>query len=232
VISRSRFRFAPRRAARALAWVAVVTTLAAAPSAWAEQADRNKPINFSGDTGDADLQARGGTLAGNVIITQGTLSIQDREGESTLEVRFSPRDLPSTPQGGRELLRVLVVDDDQDVRDVLSEMLLTAGHDVKVAGDGAEALRQAADGTFDIVFTDLGMPGISGWQVVEQIKRDAPGLPVVMVTGWGHQLDPSQVERSGVDRVLTKPFQWVKVLDTIHQLVPHRGRRHGQEQAH
>jgi len=111
-------------------------------------------------------------------------------------------------------------------------MLLTAGHDVKVAGDGAEALKQAADGTFDIVFTDLGMPGISGWQVVEQIKRDAPGLPVVMVTGWGHQLDPSQVERSGVDRVLTKPFQWVKVLDTIHQLVPHRVRRHGPEQAH
>jgi len=74
--SRSRFHIAPRRAARALAWAAVATTLAAAPSAWAEQADRNKPINFSGDTGDADLQARGGTLAGNVIITQGTLSIR------------------------------------------------------------------------------------------------------------------------------------------------------------
>jgi lipopolysaccharide export system protein LptA len=76
VISVSRFLLVPRRVARAAAWIAVGTTLAAAPAAWAEQADRNKPINFSGDTGDADLQARGGTLAGNVIITQGTLSIR------------------------------------------------------------------------------------------------------------------------------------------------------------
>jgi lipopolysaccharide export system protein LptA len=76
VIALSRLRFAPRRVKRAAAWIAVGTTLAAAPAAWAEQADRNKPINFSGDTGDADLQARGGTLAGNVIITQGTLSIR------------------------------------------------------------------------------------------------------------------------------------------------------------
>ena len=76
MIALFRLRFVPRRGTRAAAWIAVVTTLAAAPAAWAEQADRNKPINFSGDTGDADLQARGGTLAGNVIITQGTLSIR------------------------------------------------------------------------------------------------------------------------------------------------------------
>lgn len=76
MISLYRLRFAPRRVARAAAWIAVGATLAAAPTAWAEQADRNKPISFSGDTGNADLQARGGTLAGNVIITQGTLSIR------------------------------------------------------------------------------------------------------------------------------------------------------------
>jgi len=69
---------APRCAARATATgiVALVTLLAVAAPAWAEKTDRDKPINFSGDTGDADLQARGGSLAGNVIITQGTLSIR------------------------------------------------------------------------------------------------------------------------------------------------------------
>ena len=72
------FRIAPRRAVRATAtaFVALVAVLAVAAPAWADKADRDKPINFSGDTGDADLQARGGTLAGNVIITQGTLSIR------------------------------------------------------------------------------------------------------------------------------------------------------------
>jgi lipopolysaccharide export system protein LptA len=60
----------------ATAFVAVATVLAVAAPARAEKGDRDKPINFSGDTGDADLQARGGALAGNVIITQGTLSIR------------------------------------------------------------------------------------------------------------------------------------------------------------
>jgi lipopolysaccharide export system protein LptA len=78
VIPAPLFRIAPRRAARATAtaFVALVAVLAVAAPAWADKADRDKPINFSGDTGDADLQARGGTLAGNVIITQGTLSIR------------------------------------------------------------------------------------------------------------------------------------------------------------
>jgi len=78
VIPAPLFRIAPRRAVRATAtaFVALVAVLAVAAPAWADKADRDKPINFSGDTGDADLQARGGTLAGNVIITQGTLSIR------------------------------------------------------------------------------------------------------------------------------------------------------------
>ena len=73
-----RFRFAPPRAARATvaAYFALLAALAIAAPAWAEKTDRDKPINFSGDSGDADLQARGGTLSGNVIITQGTLSIR------------------------------------------------------------------------------------------------------------------------------------------------------------
>lgn len=144
-----------------------------------------------------------------------------RAGVSTLEVCMAPPHTRSVREGGyRKGLSVLVVDDDPDVRDVLSELLVTDGHKVQTAADGAEALQHFAHNAFDIVFTDLGMPGISGWQVAEQIKRDSPQVPVVMVTGWGHQLDPAQIERSGVDRVLTKPFQWLKVLDTLQELVP------------
>ena len=76
--SANRSGFAPRRAARrtVAAFVAWLVAGAIVAPAWAEKADRDKPINFSGDSGDADLQARGGALAGNVIITQGTLSIR------------------------------------------------------------------------------------------------------------------------------------------------------------
>ena len=79
-----------------------------------------------------------------------------------------------------------------------------------VAEDGAAALQVFDPETFDIVFTDLGMPGISGWQVARQVKRAAPDLPVVMITGWGAQLEPEQIAESGIDQVLTKPFQWLR----------------------
>jgi lipopolysaccharide export system protein LptA len=74
-MSNPRSPAASRRLARAAALAAAVAALAFPPCGHAEKADREKPISFSGDTGDANLQARGGTLSGNVIITQGTLSI-------------------------------------------------------------------------------------------------------------------------------------------------------------
>ena len=118
----------------------------------------------------------------------------------------------------RSPMRILIVDDDIEVRDVLEELLHVDGHKVSTAADGAEALSLFKPGRFDMVFTDLGMPGISGWQVVEQIKRQAPQTPVVMVTGWGAQLDPARIAASGVDRVLTKPFQWLAVLEALNDL--------------
>jgi len=118
--------------------------------------------------------------------------------------------------------RVLVVDDDAEVRDVLEELLRLDGHQVTSAENGTRALELFAPDKYDVVFTDLGMPGISGWQVAASIKRDAPEMPVVMVTGWGAQLDADKVKSSGIDRVLTKPFQWVAVRETLTELAGSR----------
>jgi CheY-like chemotaxis protein len=150
----------------------------------------------------------------------GTLSVANPgTGEITLALSIAqPRSHATSAALPKGPYRVLVVDDDVEVREVLQELLQTDGHLVTTAEDGADALKKFHAGTFDIVFTDLGMPGISGWQVAEMIKRDSPTTPVIMVTGWGNQLDPDQIEQSGVDRVLTKPFQWLKVLDALSVL--------------
>jgi lipopolysaccharide export system protein LptA len=76
VTSALRPTLAPRRAAEWVAFALLGAMLAFMPPARAEKSDREKPINFAGDAGDANLQARGGALTGNVIITQGTLSIR------------------------------------------------------------------------------------------------------------------------------------------------------------
>jgi CheY-like chemotaxis protein len=144
-------------------------------------------------------------------------------GQSRLTLRFGSAVPKPVPAEADRKYRVLIVDDDHDVREVLEELLCADGHTVTVAEDGAAALQLFDPEAFDLVFTDLGMPGISGWQVARQVKRAAPDLPVVMITGWGAQLDPEQIAESGVDEVLSKPFQWLAVLDIMKKLAGSRG---------
>ena len=82
-------------------------------------------------------------------------------------------------------MRVLVIDDEPFVRDTLGEILRQQHHDVVVADDGISGLARFREGAFDLVMTDLAMPGMSGWQVAQAVKAARPQVPVVLVTGWG-----------------------------------------------
>lgn len=159
-------------------------------------------------------------LASIVLQCSGTPEFHDSgRQEAMLTLRWNDAGLrPVQDPGNKEQsYRILVVDDDPDVREVLCEMLCADGHTVTTAADGAEALQGLTANKYDIVFTDLGMPGISGWQVAEQVKRIAPNTPVIMVTGWGAQVDADKIYNSGVDRLITKPFQWLDVLETLRE---------------
>jgi CheY-like chemotaxis protein/signal transduction histidine kinase len=156
------------------------------------------------------------------LVTQqsGTVEFHGPEQEAAFTLRWSDVGSQGAPDGGKEpSYRILVVDDDADVREVLCDLLRVDGHTVSAAADGAEALHEFTADKYDIVFTDLGMPGISGWQVAEHVKRVAPHMPVIMVTGWGAQIEPEKIYNSGVDRVMAKPFQWLDVLETLRDVM-------------
>ena len=73
--------------------------------------------------------------------------------------------------------------------------------------DARAALDRVGARPAGLLFTDLGMPGLSGWELAAQARTLHPGLPVVLVTGWGHQLDPDRVSASGVVGVVAKPYR-------------------------
>lgn len=104
--------------------------------------------------------------------------------------------------------RILVIDDDPAVRDILARMLSARGHQVAVASDAEEGVRRFEEEKFDLVFTDLGMPKMSGWDVGKAIKRLDRETPVAVITGWGLELDRLKMRESGIDLVLTKPFSF------------------------
>ena len=78
--------------------------------------------------------------------------------------------------------KILVIDDEKDVRELLGDILTDSGHETAIADSGSEGLKMFQQGDFDLVFTDLGMPGMSGWQVAEAIKEINGKTPVALIT--------------------------------------------------
>jgi len=115
-------------------------------------------------------------------------------------------------------LRILVVDDEQPVRETLAEMLVAVHHSVELAGSGQEAVEKMRRGAFDFVFTDLAMPEMDGWETARLIRRDWPGVRIVLVTGYGPTTTPPAGEEDLVDAIIGKPFDFVQVGSTINTL--------------
>src|SRR4030066_362250 len=106
--------------------------------------------------------------------------------------------------------RILVIDDEDTVREVLEKMLSQVNHRVTVARNGDEGLRLFREKEFDIVLTDLGMPVMSGWEVCKAIKGGSPNFPVGMITGWGMEEDRVQRYAESLERTIQNNYHYLK----------------------
>lgn len=113
--------------------------------------------------------------------------------------------------------RILVVDDDSSVREMLTRVLIGEGYLVSAAADGTSALEIAASTKIDLVLLDLNMPGKSGWDTFERLTAGNPLLPVIIVTARVNQLFTAM--GAGVGALLEKPLHFPKLLQTIQQLL-------------
>jgi signal transduction histidine kinase/CheY-like chemotaxis protein len=143
----------------------------------------------------------------------GDLGLTSAPGEGTRVTFRLPVAAPSAPEPPvvpmpmTASLRILVIDDEPEVRHVVAEMLANQGHEVVVADDGQAALaRLESEGAFDLVLTDLGMPGMTGWDVARAVKSRRPDMPVGLLTGWGEQPAAKPEDRWTADFVLAKPI--------------------------
>jgi len=112
---------------------------------------------------------------------------------------------------------VLVVDDEQPIRELCARVLARAGYQVTVAPGGVEALQLIKDGTFDLIVCDLRMPVVSGLEVLEAAKALRPNIAVVLITGFGTSEMTARALQSGADRIVTKPFSPKELLDAVHK---------------
>jgi signal transduction histidine kinase/ActR/RegA family two-component response regulator len=133
---------------------------------------------------------------------------------------------PAVPKSSAPIgasLRVLCIDDEPLLRELLREILEFHNHRVEVADGGQAGLdlfnKEKAEGRpFDVVVTDLGMPGVNGNQVAADVKRIAPETAVILVTGWGSMLDKQTEESIKADALLSKPPKMQQLVETIARL--------------
>lgn len=121
------------------------------------------------------------------------------------------------------MAKILIIDDDEPIRDSLEAVALAAGHDVRTAPDGRKGLTAYADFHPDLVVTDIIMPEQDGLETITQLRRLTRTMPIIAISGgdrFGGFSSLAAARKLGADRTLTKPFSGAILISEIAELLP------------
>ncbi|MDR3403421.1 MAG: response regulator [Chthoniobacter sp.] len=163
-----------------------------------------------------------GSVYGIVRRHEGEIDIQSEAGRGTsicvslpLDKHTKPPEAPKPAAAPSATLRILVVEDEPLVREVICVYLDEDKHSVETAVNGREGLEKFKAGTFDLVLTDRAMPEMNGDQLAAEIKKLRPEQPVVLLTGFGDLMAGAGEQPAGVDLVVSKPFTLATLRNAI-----------------
>jgi CheY-like chemotaxis protein len=123
--------------------------------------------------------------------------------------------------GDHKSAHILVVDDEESVARFIQALLDTQGHRVTIKSNSTQALeyfRQHAD-QIDMIFTDQTMPGVSGMELAEEVLKIKPDMPIILATGYSHQINEAQAGEIGIRAFLKKPFDTQLLVDKVTELL-------------
>jgi DNA-binding NtrC family response regulator len=115
--------------------------------------------------------------------------------------------------------KILVVDDEDALRTVLSGELASEGYDVKTAGDGDEAIQNLQKENFDLVLLDIKMPRLNGFEVLKFVKEKYTKTKVVMLTGFADLKNAIESKKLGAEDFISKPYDLVDLLTTVERVL-------------
>lgn len=125
----------------------------------------------------------------------------------------------SAQEVARVARRILVVDDEAPIRDLCARVLSRNGFEVTLASTGEDAVSRLQAAPYDLVISDIRMPGISGIDVLTTAKTLYPTIPVILITGFGTSEVADRATQGGVNRILTKPFDALELLGMVRKIL-------------
>jgi signal transduction histidine kinase/ActR/RegA family two-component response regulator len=131
--------------------------------------------------------------------------------------------LPARADGS---LRILVVDDEDYVRELLADILEREGCEVALAGEGREALKLFDSAEYDAVFTDVGLPGMSGWEVARAVRERDGHIALAVITGWGDTVTPEEQSEAQADWIIPKPFTVERIAGLVGEISARKAAAH------
>jgi signal transduction histidine kinase len=182
----------------------------------------------------------GGTGLGLAVVYgiiqrhEGRIEIESQKGLGTAFSFWLPEaaasEVVNVPIVGKleRSLRVLVVDDQEIICELISEYLRDDGHSSVISFHGIQALEAFPQDSFDLVITDQSMPGMSGVQLAQALKAQSPGLPVILLTGFGEEMQAKGQHPEGVDVVMGKPVSSTELRRVIAMVVAGRDGREAE----
>lgn len=129
--------------------------------------------------------------------------------------------LTDTETGSKR--RLLVVDDDDGVRENLTELFETFGFEVRTAANAREALARLEDGAVDLLLTDYRMPGPTGLELIETSRQAHPGLRAILMTAFGDSFTEIESVRRGAVGYMNKPFEAQEIVDLVENILELKG---------
>lgn len=114
--------------------------------------------------------------------------------------------------------RILIVDDESDLRNLLNHVLTGAGYEVMEAHDGEAALNILKKEKFDIAFLDIQMPNVNGIQVLKHLQKNSPSTKAIMLTGFANLKNAMEAKEFGATDFINKPYKIEDILSTVQRL--------------
>jgi CheY-like chemotaxis protein len=121
-------------------------------------------------------------------------------------------------EASADAIRILVVDDEDCITELLKDILEKEKCSVSLAADGHKALSLFEASKYDAVFTDLGMPGMSGWELARAIRERDRQVPLAIITGWGEAVGSTEQNAAEVHWVVAKPFDNEQIVNIVREI--------------